>query len=69
VSLFFFRFRGFFSSSFLEKKLFLLLLFSLPAQKVAVLPVPDWACWMTSSPLANGTIPFCWMAEGFSKPY
>ena len=40
-----------------------------PAQKVAVLPVPDWACWITSRPLANGTIPFCWIAEGFSKPY
>ena len=40
----------------------------MPVQKVAVLPVPDWACWMTSRPLPNGTIPFCWMAEGFSNP-
>lgn len=29
---------------------------------------PDCACWMTSRPLVKGTIPFCWMAEGFSKP-
>jgi hypothetical protein len=40
----------------------------MPAQKVAVLPVPDWACWITSRPLPKGTMPFCWMAEGFSKP-
>lgn len=40
-----------------------------PAQNVAVLPVPDCACWMTSRPLAKGTMPFCWMADGFSKPY
>ena len=40
----------------------------MPAQKVAVLPVPDCACWITSRPLPNGTMPFCWMADGFSKP-
>ena len=40
----------------------------IPAQKVAVLPVPDWACWITSRPLVKGTIPRCWIAEGFSKP-
>jgi len=40
----------------------------MPEQKVAVLPVPDCACWMTSRPCVNGTIPRCWMAEGFSKP-
>ena len=41
----------------------------MPAQNVAVLPVPDWACWMTSIPLAMGTMPRCWIAEGFSNPY
>jgi len=36
-------------------------------EKVAVLPVPDWAWAMTSWPLMTGTIARCWMAEGRSK--
>lgn len=39
-----------------------------PMENVAVLPVPDWACAITSRPLITGTIARCWMAEGFSKP-
>jgi hypothetical protein len=37
-------------------------------EKVAVLPVPDWAWAIMSFPLMTGMIPFCWMIEGFSKP-
>jgi len=36
-------------------------------EKVAVLPVPDWACAMTSCPLTTGTMARCWIAEGRSK--
>ena len=36
-------------------------------EKVAVLPVPDWACAITSCPLTTGTIARCWIAEGRSK--
>ena len=36
-------------------------------EKVAVLPVPDWACAMTSRPVTTGTIARCWMAEGRSN--
>jgi len=36
-------------------------------EKVAVLPVPDWACAMTSWPFTTGTIARCWMADGRSK--
>lgn len=37
-------------------------------EKVAVLPVPDWAWAIVSLPLVIGIIPHCWMGEGFSKP-
>ena len=37
-------------------------------ENVAVFPVPDWACAITSLPLTIGLIALCWMAEGFSKP-
>jgi len=37
-------------------------------ENVAVFPVPDWACAITSLPLTTGTIARCWIAEGFSKP-
>ena len=63
VSCFFCRFRSLLPKREKKKKNYS------PAQKVAVFPVPDWACWITSRPLANGTMPFCWIAEGFSKPY
>ena len=36
-------------------------------EKVAVLPVPDCACAITSCPLTTGTIARCWIAEGRSK--
>ena len=36
-------------------------------ENVAVLPVPDWACAMTSRPCVMGKIARCWIAEGFSK--
>ena len=38
-----------------------------PMEKVAVLPVPDCACAITSRPLMMGTMALCWMADGFSK--
>jgi len=37
-------------------------------ENVAVLPVPDWACAMTSRPLITGTIARCCIADGFSNP-
>jgi hypothetical protein len=37
--------------------------------KVAVLPVPDWACAMVSRIIMRGLIARCWIADGFSKPY
>lgn len=37
-------------------------------EKVAVLPVPDWAWAITSRPLTMGLILRCCMADGFSKP-
>lgn len=37
-------------------------------ENVAVLPVPDWACAMTSRPLIMGLIALCCIAEGRSKP-
>lgn len=36
-------------------------------EKVAVLPVPDWAWAMTSRPRMMGMIARCWIADGFSK--
>jgi hypothetical protein len=36
-------------------------------EKVAVLPVPDCACAITSCPLTTGTIARCWISEGRSK--
>jgi len=36
-------------------------------EKVAVLPVPDWAWAITSRPWVMGRIARCWIAEGFSK--
>jgi len=39
-----------------------------PIEKVAVLPVPDWACAIVSLLLITGRIPLCWMMDGFSKP-
>jgi hypothetical protein len=36
-------------------------------EKVAVLPVPDWAWAMTSAPEMHGTIALCCIKEGFSK--
>jgi hypothetical protein len=36
-------------------------------ENVAVLPVPDCACAITSRPWVMGRIARCWMAEGFSK--
>mmetsp|Transcript_27549 Transcript_27549/g.110355 ORF Transcript_27549/g.110355 Transcript_27549/m.110355 type:complete len:315 (+) Transcript_27549:1419-2363(+) len=41
----------------------------MPIENVAVLPVPDWACAMTSRPMSMGLMARCWMADGFSKPY
>jgi len=40
-----------------------------PMVKVAVLPVPDWACAMVSRIIRSGLMARCWMADGFSKPY
>jgi len=37
-------------------------------EKVAVFPVPDCACAMTSRPFAMGLMDRCWIADGFSKP-
>jgi len=37
--------------------------------KVAVFPVPDWACAIVSLDLRIGKIPFCWITEGLVKPY
>ncbi|MPD06850.1 hypothetical protein E2C01_102681 [Portunus trituberculatus] len=37
-------------------------------EKVAVLPVPDCACAMTSRPFTMGLMARCWMADGFSNP-
>ena len=37
-------------------------------ENVAVFPVPDWACAITSRPWIQGIIARCWIAEGFSKP-
>ena len=31
-------------------------------------PARDWACWITPSPLQKRSIPFCWIADGVSKP-
>ena len=36
-------------------------------EKVAVFPVPDCACAITSCPLTTGMIACCWIAEGCSK--
>lgn len=36
-------------------------------ENVAVLPVPDCACAITSRPWVMGKIARCWIAEGFSK--
>jgi hypothetical protein len=36
-------------------------------ENVAVLPVPDCACAITSRPWVMGRIARCWIAEGFSK--
>lgn len=36
-------------------------------ENVAVLPVPDCACAMTSRPFTIGRIARCWIADGFSK--
>ena len=33
----------------------------------AVLPVPDWACIMTSRPARSGIIARCWIGDGFSN--
>lgn len=41
---------------------------SMEIENVAVLPVPDWACAITSLPFTIGRILLCWIAEGFSKP-
>ena len=37
-------------------------------ENVAVLPVPDCACAMTSRLLTICEIARCWIADGFSKP-
>jgi hypothetical protein len=37
-------------------------------EKVAVLPVPDWAWAMQSRPVMMGMMARCWIAEGRSKP-
>lgn len=37
-------------------------------ENVAVLPVPDWACAITSRPFTIGNILRCCIADGFSKP-
>ena len=39
-----------------------------PIAKVAVLPVPDWACAIVSLPWIIGKIAFCWIGDGFSNP-
>ena len=36
---------------------------------VAVFPVPLCACAMVSCPYNTGSIPFCWMGDGFVNPY
>ncbi len=36
-------------------------------EKVAVLPVPDCACAITSRPWIIGKSARCWIADGFSK--
>ena len=41
---------------------------SIEIENVAVFPVPDWACAMTSLPLRSGRIALCWIADGFSNP-
>jgi len=37
-------------------------------ESIAVLPVPDCDCAITSRPWDIGTIARCWIAEGFSNP-
>jgi hypothetical protein len=36
-------------------------------EKVAVLPVPDWACAMTSCPGIYVSFLFCWCLAGLGK--
>jgi hypothetical protein len=39
-----------------------------PIENVAVLPVPDCACATVSVLLIRGSIPLCWIIDGFSNP-
>jgi len=39
-----------------------------PIANVAVFPVPDCACAITSFPEIIGLIAFCWIGLGFSNP-